>query len=408
MNLKFLFRIGFIFILFSIITIEKSFSATYYIAMNGSDNQDGSINSPWATLTKAHRVISAGDTIYIRGGKYTKQSTVIWTKSGTQSNPIIIQSYPGEKAIFDGRAFSGHLFLIKEADWIVIDGLEAHDYRCCVWMGYGGSGSNFAENNIIRNNYFHDTKEHIIYLSWGIKNVGVYNNRLENPSDELETNGYCIHGWHGPGVSEAKIFNNLIIGGYGGIVFADGAKNIEIYNNVLFDNYIGLRFDFYGEGDGTDGYVQNVIVQNNIIYSTNENLWGTWVATENANEINFDYNIWYRPDGKASIKWGDKIYNLERFKNETPNGSNSIEMDPQFLDISKRDFHLQSTSIAIDNGSQILAVATDKDNVIRPQGSGYDIGIYEFVKESRNQSDLTSPTPPTGIRVIGQYFQIFY
>ncbi|MEK7147067.1 MAG: choice-of-anchor Q domain-containing protein, partial [Patescibacteria group bacterium] len=61
------------------------------------------------------------------------------------------------------------------------------------------------------------------------------------------------------------------------------------------------------------------------------------------------------------------------------------------------DFHLQSSSPAIDKGVYLALVIKDFDGTIRPQGFGYDIGAYEYT--SGTTSDTTPPAAPTGIRV---------
>jgi hypothetical protein len=42
------------------------------------------------------------------------------------------------------------------------------------------------------------------------------------------------------------------------------------------------------------------------------------------------------------------------------------------------NYHLISTCPAVDSGSNLLAPNIDKDGVSRPQGSGFDIGAYEY------------------------------
>jgi hypothetical protein len=42
------------------------------------------------------------------------------------------------------------------------------------------------------------------------------------------------------------------------------------------------------------------------------------------------------------------------------------------------DYHLIDTSSAVDAGSSFNAPNIDKDGITRPQGSGFDIGAYEY------------------------------
>jgi hypothetical protein len=49
--------------------------AAYYVAPAGVDSNAGTIESPFATLQKAHDVVAAGDTIFMRGGVFNVSDT---------------------------------------------------------------------------------------------------------------------------------------------------------------------------------------------------------------------------------------------------------------------------------------------------------------------------------------------
>ena len=90
------------------------FGSTYYISPNGNDNAAGSKDAPFATLKKANAVVTAGDTVWIRGGTYYLRDTtyakndgmsagVLLNKNGaSDSKRIYYWAYPGEKPVFDG------------------------------------------------------------------------------------------------------------------------------------------------------------------------------------------------------------------------------------------------------------------------------------------------------------------
>ena len=96
------------------LSTTQSFGAVYYVAPDGSDNAAGTKDKPFATLNKANKVVSAGDTVWIRGGIYDLHDTVFYerykmtagillTASGTSDdNRIHYLAYPGERPIFDG------------------------------------------------------------------------------------------------------------------------------------------------------------------------------------------------------------------------------------------------------------------------------------------------------------------
>lgn len=95
------------------VAVSNAFGAVYYVAPNGKDSNNGSKDSPFATLNKANRVVNAGDTVWVRGGTYMHQDTsfvkndnmfagIHLTKSGSSDNKRIhYLAYPGEKPVID-------------------------------------------------------------------------------------------------------------------------------------------------------------------------------------------------------------------------------------------------------------------------------------------------------------------
>jgi hypothetical protein len=67
-------------------------------------------------------------------------------------------------------------------------------------------------------------------------------------------------------------------------------------------------------------------------------------------------------------------------------------VDPKFT-ANFTNFHPQSGSPVIDAGVSSQCPATDKDGVLRPQGSTCDLGAYEFFTGGVTP---TKPNPPTG------------
>lgn len=77
--------------------------ATYYVATNGSNGNDGSLASPWATVAYGISQLVAGDTLNIRAGSYYESNITI-TADGTAEDPITIQAYAGESVEINGGA----------------------------------------------------------------------------------------------------------------------------------------------------------------------------------------------------------------------------------------------------------------------------------------------------------------
>jgi parallel beta-helix repeat protein len=86
----------------------RAFAAEYYVAPapSGNDSNPGSMAQPFATLTKANGAAAAGDTIWVRGGKYAITAQVVLSKSGTSdAKRTKVWAYGDEKPILDASGF---------------------------------------------------------------------------------------------------------------------------------------------------------------------------------------------------------------------------------------------------------------------------------------------------------------
>lgn len=67
-------------------------------------------------------------------------------------------------------------------------------------------------------------------------------------------------------------------------------------------------------------------------------------------------------------------------------------VEPMFLDTVLGNFRLRAGSPAIDAGTNVGPNVRDLDGTLRPSGSGWDIGAYEFIDQP--------PTPPRNFRLL--------
>jgi hypothetical protein len=331
-------------------------AASYYMAPNGSDSNTGAIFSPWKTVGFASGKLKAGDTLYARGGTYTGQLGVSWNSpSGTASAPITWKGYPGETPIFDGQGADSGFLAVNGTDWFIIEGITIQNYYgCCAAIWIGGSSSNYAENNIIRNNTILNqgtvtsNQSHGIYCSWHNRNLEISGNAI------LRTKGGAgIHCYHDPGLENGKIYNNVIDGNNTanwGIVLRY-TKDIEVSNNTVINTTPypsqGSDIDYWGS--------TGITIRNNILSLPT---YGNGSAT-------CSHNLFVR-----DAKGGNTLPNC---------GTNNLTAaSAGFVNALGGDYHLESTSPAIDKGTTISSVTQDKDGIPRPQGNGYDIGAFEF------------------------------
>lgn len=95
-------------------------SPKYVAATGGSDGNDGSIGSPWATVNHALQQLLAGDTLYLRSGTHLVSSLNLngLASDGTAINRVEVTSYPGEEPVID----------MQSGDWLNLDTVDYWDF----------------------------------------------------------------------------------------------------------------------------------------------------------------------------------------------------------------------------------------------------------------------------------------
>ncbi len=89
-------------------SVSTGNDGNYYVALDGSDSNPGTIARPFATLQKAIEVAGPGQLVYVRGGVYRivnpaiRSAGVNFWKSGTSDrNRIRYFAFPGERPVLD-------------------------------------------------------------------------------------------------------------------------------------------------------------------------------------------------------------------------------------------------------------------------------------------------------------------
>ncbi|AUX39922.1 uncharacterized protein SOCE26_013170 [Sorangium cellulosum] len=117
--------------LFVLLAAGYSRAAEHYVAPDGSDSSRGTMDQPFATLSRANSAAAAGDTIWVRGGTYDITTQLVLSRSGTsETNRTKIWAYPGEKPVLDAsryetsnRAVDVPVVLVT-GSWMHLRGLE--------------------------------------------------------------------------------------------------------------------------------------------------------------------------------------------------------------------------------------------------------------------------------------------
>ena len=333
---------------------------TLYVSASGSDSNDGSSAHPFATINKAANAATAGMTIHVAPGVYQAVTT---SKSGTASQRIRYISDVQWGAKVMGTSSS-------EAAW-----MQDGSYVDMVGFDISGGSRLGVENNgsnvRILGNYVHN----IAGSCSSSGGAGIDNANYSASNDDIIGN---IVGNIGPSIGSCNTVQGIYLSNSGGvtannIVFAvsawgiqmwHAATNATIINNTVFNCYGGI---VVGAGDSPGGVTaDNTLVANNIVYK------------------NTGYGIYEYGATGTHNRYINNLVTGNPTEVALLNGlsaTGTATADPQFVNYQANgtgDYHLKSTSPAINVGASTSAPVIDFSGGTRPVGGAWDIGAYEY------------------------------
>ena len=418
MKLKFLQIIPFLFTFFSALILAQT---TYYVSESGSNSNNGlTPQTAFETLQYAADIVSVGDSVLVLTGNYVGFDI---RTNGNQNSPIVFKAIENNVVIDQRNSVTPDGINIENASWIIIDGFEVMD------QPRAGIRAVVSDFITIKNNYCHNSfrwgiftgftddltlenntcsyseDEHGIYVSNSSDRPIIRNNHsFNNNGCGIHMNGDISMGGDGI-ISNAVVEGNILHdNGYGGgsAINMDGVQNSEIFNNLIYINHAtGIAMYQIDGGDASknNNIYNNTIIQpsdgrwciisvdgstgntlyNNILINHHSFRGSIAIDAASANGFVSDYNILVNrlsdDDGNSNMtlsQWQSLGYDLH-----------SIIADPEeniFVDHLSGNFHLLQSAQAVDAGTNLVlpTVFEDLDNISRPQGSGFDIGCYEF------------------------------
>ncbi len=355
---------------------------TYYVSPTGSDSNPGTQSQPWLTISKAEDSMIAGSTAIVLQGSYPEEVFI-----GRSNLTFIAQG----QVITKNFRISGDSNIVK--------GFEVTDLESVYGFYVDGNGNLiegnnihhtrqdgirfFGTNNIFRGNYVHDiiqraSDPHIdCFQTWGPAFDIVFERNICHNPNPFGSNQIVMLENRIPPVGNLTFRNNIFImddEGYSPMVFSrkDGQatiSNISIINNILY----------HRNGTGEYGIqlknITGATVRNNLFINYGSR-YSSYVVTSGSTGVNISNNAIYKSDGIQP--------------DGGPYPGDVWMQDPKVKDMNGLDFHLLSSSPLIDKGYNVISAnADDFDGKPRPQGSGFDIGAYEF---SMNKMSLNPPT----------------
>jgi hypothetical protein len=405
-------------------------------AAAGNNANPGTEAQPWATIQKAHDVMTAGQTVLVRAGLYTRPNyfTIVQVnRSGTAGAPITFKAFPGERPKLrstKGVNFNG--FEVR-ANYVVIDGFEIEGHLSEVTLAEartdqqarqaGGpvvaltasSGITFGRNNrtdpvvhhvTARNNIVRDHPQSGIN-ALASDYVTFENNRVSN------TGRYSYFGGSGINIFEPRDFDT----------------NVTEYRNVVRGNIsegnsneipcgcFGYRQPTDGNGIIMDnfnntGYTGRTLIMNNIVRDNG----GRGIHVFQSGNVDVFFNTTYRNstiaitgEGEITMRNATNVRVLNNIMvasadrpanlvatstnvlfdfnlifsgtsfTQAGGSSNLTGTDPLFVTTTgAMAFMLSSGSLAVDRaGGGVPIPMVDAYLAPRPRGRTADIGAVE-------------------------------
>lgn len=210
--------------------------------------------------------------------------------------------------------------------------------------------NNDATKILFANNLVHDNYNEV--MSWSELKT-IFTAVLDEGKGLTIQRTTASRGWlHGRIRYENNIaYNN----GFSGISLNEGER-VDIVNNTCYNNFYtgrgsNIGISFSGSND--------VIVANNIVVAVNN--WGGDAITES---------------GSSNIQVINNLVNGTVDPALKTTQINTIFADPKFVNVSLKNFNLQTTSLGINSGSSILYSLKDYSNTSRDNEP--DRGALEF------------------------------
>ena len=210
--------------------------------------------------------------------------------------------------------------------------------------------------------------------------------------------GFKVRGALTGNVSHNLFDSNSADYSAGAFVLEKSTNTVDVYNNIFFNNTAKSGGNSIATGHVThfinnlfmisDELSEGVSSAHTIQVSSPEcrfhnNIFSgvkTAIYTPGAFDLPITHNLFHNVKVDFVEQAGNNLGNdLSFWEFVAGNATDNLEGDPQLVDpVTNRDFHLQSTSPAIDAGTNDFSPADDFDGVIRPVGAIVDIGPYEY------------------------------
>jgi hypothetical protein len=390
------------------------------------------VGGDFSTIQSAINAAKDGDTISVDPGTYYEnidfigkdvkvfsyypELTVI--DGGTAGNVVTMATYEGKGAVLDGFTIMDG-YAATNGGGISIANFATPSITNCIITSNSGNGVyvGYASVEITNSEIISNTNEGIeayrsnltvddsliaknsstgIYVTNYSYNSSISNCIIENNSSTYGGGIRIDSGSDDPTLKNCQIKNNTS-SSHGGGVYINAKRTYmvgcEIYSNISSSQGGGI----YNAGNAPQ-FINSVFAHNSAISQGSGMYLTGWTVSDIthctiADNDGSNSSIYYGNGPKHSITnsivWGNEtgIGGLYLSNSTVRNsdiqggwsypGTGNIDVDPDFVNSTDWDYHLNASSSCINAGT-IVNVFTDLDGNMRPIDFAYDMGAYEY------------------------------
>ena len=364
--------------------------------------------APCALQTAVSK-LKAGDTLYLRGGVYDLDNSIILPTSGTKASPIMIESFPAERATLDGhediQSIQKNIDVVRDgillqgkkyiniknlevrnmgargihllySSYITVKGCTIHDNHLSGISIYGGNydapykpykyGYNLIQDNIVYNNSDAGLNE--------LQKVGAYTYSYE---DGDNADGIAVSSGKFNRVEHNTVFGNADDG-----IDLWRSNNSYAGYNLVYDNGRGEGGNGNGIKAGGNRYFDNeadspngklALVEHNIAFSNKR----IGFDINSGKKVTFQNNTAYNNGAQGFTSYDDTIVR------------NNIAANNSKKTISRKQH--QSNSWQSETKVSFISTDPNNENFLKPTTDSAFIHIGAYASE-REDTALTPQT----------------
>ena len=290
----------------------------FHVSPQGNDAADGrSAQSAWRTIRHACRQVAPGDTVLVAPGVYREQISPC--RSGTKTRRITFRKIGDGDAVLDAMGVLAAPVLMTSKHHVTIDGFS---------LDIGESGWLSSPSLIVLT---------------GCRDVEILNcRRVALGKASSVSAGVIARGCH-----NLRIEGNVIWGARYHLRLFD-CRNALVRNNTLVGkSVVTVQLGDVGLPSGGARFV------NNLLYET-RSFRNAFVWVYGKSLLHSDHNLFYTSDRRLGLAHdpsvGQSAADLAAWRTWRGHDRHSLEADPLFVDVDKRDFRLKPGSPAIGAG----------------------------------------------------------